>query len=168
MYLIETKAVHFSAFPAHFYLTLVLSTILIRSSTWIRWRPGICELQARVCLHQLPRSQNCKKLSGCLVGTRLHVICRLVLCPAKYNLRKICLVTLRAFLGFLHTSAGFKRGRRWLYMDIQICSIDILSLTIDFKMSSVWSLCMEFYGAWQLLAMHHRTLYLRTKLWTFL
>ena len=37
----------------------------------------------------------------------------------------------------------------------QICSMDILRLTIDFiKMSKVWSLCMEFYGAWQLLAMH--------------
>ena len=36
----------------------------------------------------------------------------------------------------------------------QICSMDILSLTIDFiKMSSVWSLSMEFYDAWQLLAM---------------
>ena len=32
----------------------------------------------------------------------------------------------------------------------QICSMDILRLTIDFiKMSKVWSLCMEFYGAWQ-------------------
>ena len=35
VYLIETKAVHFSAFPALFYLTLVLSAILIRSTTWI-------------------------------------------------------------------------------------------------------------------------------------
>ena len=35
----------------------------------------------------------------------------------------------------------------------QIYSMDILSLTIDFtKMSNVWSLYMEFYGAWQLLA----------------
>jgi len=32
----------------------------------------------------------------------------------------------------------------------QICRMDILRLTIDFiKMSKVWSLCMEFYGAWQ-------------------
>ena len=32
----------------------------------------------------------------------------------------------------------------------QICTMDILRLTIDFiKMSEVWSLCMEFYGAWQ-------------------
>ena len=30
VYLIETKALHFSAFPALFYLTLVLSTILIQ------------------------------------------------------------------------------------------------------------------------------------------
>ena len=48
MYLIETKAVHSSAFPALFYLTLVLSTILLRLST---------------C------SQYCKKLGGGL-GTR--------------------------------------------------------------------------------------------------
>ena len=33
-------------------------------------------------------------------------------------------------------------------------------------MSKVWSLCMEFYGAWQEVAMHHRTPYTRTKLWT--
>ena len=31
-----------------FYLTLVLSTILIRSSTWIQWKPSICGLQVRV------------------------------------------------------------------------------------------------------------------------
>ena len=35
VYLIETKAVHSSAFPALFYITLVLSAILIRSTTWI-------------------------------------------------------------------------------------------------------------------------------------
>ena len=35
VYLIETKAVHSSAFPALFYLPLVLSAILIRSTTWI-------------------------------------------------------------------------------------------------------------------------------------
>ena len=41
---------------------------------------------------------------------------------------------------------------------IQLCSMDILRLTIDFrKMYKVWSLCMEFYGAWQEVAMHHRT-----------
>ena len=41
VYLIETKTVHSSTFPARFYLTLVLFTILIRSTTWIWWRPGI-------------------------------------------------------------------------------------------------------------------------------
>ena len=42
----------------------------------------------------------------------------------------------------------------------QICSMDILRLTIDFiKMSKGWSLCTEFYGAWQLLAMRHSTPY---------
>ena len=72
-YLIETKAVHSSAFPAIFYLTLVLSTILIRSTTWIRWRPGtVCGLQARVHVHQPPRSQDCEKLCGGL-GTRLRI-----------------------------------------------------------------------------------------------
>ena len=37
-----------------------------------------------------------------------------------------------------------------------------LSLTID--LSNVWSLCMEFYVTWQLIAMCHKTPYLRTKL----
>ena len=40
-------------------VTLVLSTILIRSTTWIRWRPGICGPHARVLVHQPPRSQDC-------------------------------------------------------------------------------------------------------------
>ena len=35
VYLIETKAVDSSAFPALFYLTWVVSAILIRSTTWI-------------------------------------------------------------------------------------------------------------------------------------
>ena len=35
VYLIVTKAVHSSAFPALLYLTLVLSAILMRSTTWI-------------------------------------------------------------------------------------------------------------------------------------
>ena len=76
MYLIETKAVHSSAFPTLSYLKLVLSTILIRSTTWIRWRPGICGLQARARVTQPPRSQDCEKLGGSL-GTRLrtHLIC---------------------------------------------------------------------------------------------
>ena len=39
---------------------------------------------------------------------------------------------------------------------------------VDFiKMSKVWSLCMEFYGAWQEVAMHHRTPYIMTKLGHF-
>ena len=71
-YLIETKAVHSSAFPALFYLTLVLSTILIQSTTWIRWRPGMCWLQARVRIHQPPRSQDGEKL-GRGLGTRQHI-----------------------------------------------------------------------------------------------
>ena len=33
-----------------------------------------------------------------------------VWCPAGYNLWKICLVTLRAFLGLLHTSPGFEHS----------------------------------------------------------
>ena len=74
VYLIETKTVHSSAFPALFYLTLVLSTILIRSTTWIRWTPGICGLQPGVSAHQPPRSKNCEKLGGAL-GTRLGTQC---------------------------------------------------------------------------------------------
>ena len=43
---------------------------------------------------------------------------RLVSCPTGNNLWKIRLVTLRAFLGLLHTSAGFEHGQRWPYMDV--------------------------------------------------
>ena len=71
VYLIETKTVHSSGFPALFYLTLVLSTILIWSTTCIRWRPGICGLQARVRVHQPPHSKDCEKLGGGL-GTIIH------------------------------------------------------------------------------------------------
>ena len=38
----------------------------------IRWRPGICWLQARVRVHQPPRSQDCEKLGGGL-GTRQRI-----------------------------------------------------------------------------------------------
>ena len=68
-YLIATKEVHSSAL---FYLTLVLSTILIWSTAWIRWRLGICGLQACVCVHQPPLSKDCKKLGGGL-GARLRI-----------------------------------------------------------------------------------------------
>ena len=37
----------------------------------IRWRPGMCWPQARVRVHQPPRSQDSEKLGGGL-GTRLH------------------------------------------------------------------------------------------------
>ena len=54
VYLRETKAVHSSAFPALFYLTLALSTILIQSTTWIWWRPGSLgtrpETRDRACM----------------------------------------------------------------------------------------------------------------------
>ena len=49
VYLIETKAVLFSAFPAASYLTSILSAILIRSTTRIRRRPGIHRLWT--CVH---------------------------------------------------------------------------------------------------------------------
>ena len=42
VYLVETKAVHSSDFPALFYLTLVLSAILIRSTTWIYGGDRVC------------------------------------------------------------------------------------------------------------------------------
>ena len=42
----------------------------------------------------------------------------LISCSAGINLGKIRLVTLRAFLGLLHTSAGFERGWRWAKMDV--------------------------------------------------
>ena len=41
-----------------------------------------------------------------------------VSCPARNNLWKIGLVTSCAFLGLLHTSAGFQHGWHWLYLDI--------------------------------------------------
>ena len=51
----------------------------------------------------------------------------------------------------------------------QTCSMDILRLTIEFiKMSKFWSLCIEFYGACQLLAMRHRTPYLYTCIYTYI
>ena len=38
----------------------------------------------------------------------------------------------------------------------QICSMNVLRLITDFiKMSKVWFLSMEFYGAWQEVATHH-------------
>ena len=91
VYLIETKAVHFSAFPALFYLTLVLSTILIRSTTWIQWRPGICRLQARVYVHQPPRSQDCEKLAGRLdeVSQLLHEVSHLFVRPVSYYMKLV-------------------------------------------------------------------------------
>ena len=38
----------------------------------IRWRPGICGPQARVPVHQPPRSQDCEKLGGGL-GMRQRI-----------------------------------------------------------------------------------------------
>ena len=70
---IETKVVHSSAFPALYYLMLVLSTILIWSTTWIWWRPGICRLNTCVRIHQPPHSQDCEKVSRGL-GTRLCIL----------------------------------------------------------------------------------------------
>ena len=70
VYLIKTKAVHSSAFPALF--CWYCEPFLIRSTTWIRWRPGICGLQARVCIHQPPCSQDCEKL-GSILGARLRI-----------------------------------------------------------------------------------------------
>ena len=65
--------------PAPFYLTLVLSDTV---NTLIRWRPGIRGLQARVRVHQPPRSQDYEKLGEGL-GTRLriHLYGSLVPCP---------------------------------------------------------------------------------------
>ena len=44
--------------------SFLLSTILIRSTIWIRWRLGICGLKAHVHFHQPPCSQDCEKLGG--------------------------------------------------------------------------------------------------------
>ena len=75
VYLTETKPVHSSAFPALFYLSLVLSTILIRSTTSIRWRPSICGLPACVWVHKPSHSQDCEKLGGGLgMRLRTHLI----------------------------------------------------------------------------------------------
>ena len=73
VYLIETKVVHSSAFSALFYLTLVLSAILIRSTTSIYGGDRVyADSKARVLVHQLPRSQDCEKLGGGL-GTRRRI-----------------------------------------------------------------------------------------------
>ena len=64
------------------------------------------------------RGVNCQHI-GQLEATSLgRSSSSVVSCPAGNNLRKIRLVTLRAFLGLLHTSAGFKRGWRWPYMNV--------------------------------------------------
>ena len=47
VYLIETKAVRFSAFPALSYLTSIMSATLIRSTSRIRRWPGIRMLWMR-------------------------------------------------------------------------------------------------------------------------
>ena len=65
--------------PPHFQLfyilMLVLSTILIQSTTWIRWRMNICGLQACVYIHQHTHSQDYKKLDrGLGMGLRIHLI----------------------------------------------------------------------------------------------
>ena len=52
--------------------TLVLSTIFIWSTTWIQWRAGMCWLQAHICIHQPPRSQDGEKL-GSGLGTRQRI-----------------------------------------------------------------------------------------------
>ena len=73
VYLIATKAVHSSAFPALFYLTLVLSAILIRSTTWIYGGDRVCADPKHVFgfTSLLVRSQDSEKLGGGL-GTRLR------------------------------------------------------------------------------------------------
>ena len=58
VYLIETKAVHSSAFPTLFYLTLVLSTGILNHLATVE--PGVRRLQARVRFHQPPRFQIAK------------------------------------------------------------------------------------------------------------
>ena len=64
------QAVHSSAFPALFYLTLVLSAILTRSTTSIYGGDRVYADSKHV--HQLPRSQDCEKLGGGL-ETRRHI-----------------------------------------------------------------------------------------------
>ena len=73
VYPIETKAVHSSAFPALFYLTLLLSTILTVNHLDTMETGHICGLQARVRVHKPPRSQDYEKLGGGL-GTRLRTL----------------------------------------------------------------------------------------------
>ena len=65
-----------------------------------------------------------------IAGTS-RAIAAILSCPAGNNLRKIRLVTLRAFLGLLHTSAGFERGQRWPYMDV------LTSTWLQLQLSSI-------------------------------
>ena len=74
----------------------------------------------------------------------------------------------RGFLHFDVTELQIFKGNLGSPSNPNLYSMDILRLTLDFiKIPKIRSLCMEFYGAWQLLAMCHRTLYIRTKLRTF-
>ena len=68
--LIETKTVHSSAFLL-FNIGIVHHFWYGQPLGWIRWRSGICGLQTRVCVHQPPRSKDCRMLGGGL-GTRLR------------------------------------------------------------------------------------------------
>ena len=73
VYLIVTEAVHSSAFPALFYLTLVLSAILIRSTTWIYGGDRVCADSKHVFgLTSLLVPRIAKRLGGGL-GTRQRI-----------------------------------------------------------------------------------------------
>ena len=46
----------------------------------------------------------------------------------------------------------------------QIAFMKVIGLTVDFlKIVKLWRLSTEFYGVWQLFALHHRTQYLNAK-----
>ena len=59
--------------PALFYLMLVLSAILIRSTTWMWWRPDICGLQTCAHVHQLLCSQDSHISLTCVAVHKLSV-----------------------------------------------------------------------------------------------
>ena len=57
VYLIETKAAHSSAFPAHFYNTGIVHHFHTVNHLYTVETRHICGLQARVPVHQSPCSQ---------------------------------------------------------------------------------------------------------------
>ena len=100
---------------------------------WSHARPIKGLFNCRTCLYYVPDQ---------------IIMNHVVSCPAGNNLWKIRLVILHAFLGLLHTSAGFECGRCWPYMDVltstwlQLSPISIpTSASVPVGRPSNWTCC---------------------------